>query len=341
MDSTTLSAVQERLASGRGKEAVALLDAASHAAPNDSRLAHDRLLISTLFGKPGDCRTALDGMTGLIDRLDGIPTTKEDLAVLSRDLAEVAPLLLARFGGEEFGMQIPPVAEQVYRLLSAAAALPHDHDTSLHLAHARDLIWTYDDPRTHTTRYIYRPRSPHTVQIEPTNRCNLKCTMCPRTTAMQRPLVDMPIEDYARLLAGWSWARPMFKTHVHTFGSTIMDFSWPGFVKLFFLGEILMHENFVELVRTTHARGAAVMPMTNGALLIRRSIRRKIVESDMTGLGISLDGIDAASYEAVRTGASWLASAMQSLRCATSLKPQAADRPSRCTSTRWSPRGRA
>jgi hypothetical protein len=129
--------------------------------------------------------------------------------------------------------------------------------------------------------------------------------MCPRTTAMERPVIDMPLDTYTTLLAGWSGASPVFETRVHCFDSARLVFRWPGVVKLFFLGEILMHESFVELLRATRERGAAVMPMTNGALLVRRSIRRKIVESDMSHLGISLDGIDADSYETVRTGARW------------------------------------
>jgi len=305
MDSTTLSAVRDCLATGRGKDAVALLEVASRASPDDPRLAHDRLLVATLFGNPADGRMALNAMTGLVERIGTTAAGAADLAILSRDLADVVPLLLARFGSEELAVHIPPVAEQVHRLLAAAALLPHDPETAALLARADALIWRYDDPRTRTRRYVYRPPSPHTVQIEPTNRCNLKCTMCPRTTEMQRPLVDMTVEDYAQLLAGWSGARPGFKARVHSFSSAVMDFTWPGFVKLFFLGEILMHESFIDLVHATRARGAAVMPMTNGALLVRRSIRRKIVDSDMTHLGISLDGIDAASYEAVRTGAAW------------------------------------
>jgi hypothetical protein len=305
MDLATTSAIRDCLGTGRGAEALALLETASTASPSDPRIAHDRLTASILFGTPAAGRNALDHMLGLVDRLRGTGTTPEAMATLARDIADVMPLLLARFGAEDLVGHLPAVSGSSRRLLTAAATLPQDGETAALNRATLDLLWVHDDPRVGATRHVYRPRSPHTVQIEPTNRCNLKCTMCPRTTAMQRPLIDMSVERYAELLAGWSGALPRFKVRVHAFGPTHLDFSWPGFVKLFFLGEILMHENFVELAKATRERGAGTTVMTNAALLVRRSIRRKIVESDIQHLGISLDGIDEASYAMVRSGATW------------------------------------
>jgi radical SAM protein with 4Fe4S-binding SPASM domain len=275
------------------------------ASPSDPRITHDRLTTSIVFGTPKAGRDALDHMIGLVERIGETGTSPEAMTTLARDIADVMPLVLARFGGEDLVGHLQAVAEISRRLLTAAAALPQDGESAALNRATLDLLWTYDDPRTRTTRHIYRPRSPHTVQIEPTNRCNLKCTMCPRTTAMQRPLVDMPFDRYVELLAGWSGALPKFKARVHAFGPTHVDFAWPGFVKLFFLGEILMHENFAELAKATRERGAVPVVMTNAALLVRRSIRRKIVESDIQHLGISLDGIDEASYATIRSGATW------------------------------------
>lgn len=305
MDEAAANAVRERLGTGRAREAATLLAEAARASPKDPRIAHDRLVVTTLFGTPAEGRAALDDLATLAGRYGESGPTSDAAADFARDLVDLAPLVLARFGAEELAEHIPAVAERTRYLLTFAGGLPQNAAVSARRLDALDLLWTYDDPRLGVTRHVYRPPSPHTVQIEPTNRCNLKCTMCPRTTAMQRPLIDMTVEQYAELLAGWSGAAPKFKLRMHAFGPDPLDFTWPGFVKLFFLGEILMHEDFDGLVRATRNRGAAVMPMTNGALLVKRSIRRKIVESDIQQLGISLDGIDAASYEAVRTGASW------------------------------------
>jgi hypothetical protein len=304
MNEATGVAVRERLGTGRTGEAIAILEAESAISPHDHRIAHDRLLVATLFGPPEPGRAALDHLLSVVEKASG-----RDPAMAGQihdDLVDLAPLVLARFGTEDLAvLYMPPVAQRIARLLGLAARLPQSGESVARREKVDGLIWTHDDPRTGVTRHVYRPRSPHTLQIEPTNRCNLKCTMCPRTTAMQRPLVDMSVERYARLLEGWSAVSSKFQIRVHAFGSVSMQFTWPGFVKLFFLGEILMHEDFDRLVHKTVSRGAAVAPMTNGALLVRRSIRRKIVESEIATLGISIDGIDAAGYAAVREGATW------------------------------------
>jgi hypothetical protein len=306
MDPSRLAESREHLESGRGSDAAELLESASRMAPLDSRLAHDRLAITLLFGTPGEGRRALDHAVSVVESQHEA-NTNNDVEQVARDIAEVAPLALARFGAEDHVQHVAGVVRSVERLLRVTGSLTRDDRTRALCRDVLDLLWVHDDPRVGATRYVYRPRSPHTLQVEPTNRCNLKCTMCPRTTAMRRPPADMSVETYAQLLEGWSGAAPRFGMRIHAFGSSPLEFSWPGLVKLFFLGEILMHDNFAELVRVTRRRGAAVMPMTNGALLIRRSIRRKVIESDIQQLGISLDGIDAASYEAVRTGAAWAA----------------------------------
>ena len=72
-----------------------------------------------------------------------------------------------------------------------------------------------------------------------------------------------------------------------------------------YLGEFLMHPDFEAFVEVARARDCGMGIQTNGVLLARSSIRRRLLSARPPGLAISIDGFSAESYEAVRAGSRW------------------------------------
>lgn len=131
------------------------------------------------------------------------------------------------------------------------------------------------------------PEFPPRVQVEVTNRCNLRCIMCTRNQ-MRRPPCDLSM-THLRKIADECSTEP---------GSGLM---------LFFLGEPLLHPELEEMIRyiasvrmrTPVATGFAVQ--TNGMLLSRDRARR-LLEAGLRDFYISLDALDG-DLERIRRGA--------------------------------------
>ena len=112
---------------------------------------------------------------------------------------------------------------------------------------------------------------PRIIGIEPTNRCNLNCLMCPRAywDKEDNRLGDMPLDLFeAKIL-------PYLKK-----SQTII---------LQCLGEPLIADNFFEMLKRTKEKGCRVQFNTNGLLL--KETAKRLVELDVDGVTISIDGI--------------------------------------------------
>jgi MoaA/NifB/PqqE/SkfB family radical SAM enzyme len=107
------------------------------------------------------------------------------------------------------------------------------------------------------------------VNIEVTNRCNLKCIQCPTTDAMRRP---QGLLDYA------------------LFEKIVEENPQLEFVLLFQWGEPFLHPRVLDMVRACSKRGIRTMLTSNGTLL-RPALRREILESGLTRLTFSVDGV--------------------------------------------------
>lgn len=131
------------------------------------------------------------------------------------------------------------------------------------------------------------PRFPPKVQIEVTNRCNLRCVMCTRNQ-MERPLADFPFEAFQRIADECA-------TEPH---ATIV---------LYYLGEPLMHPRLVDMVRyLDEIKDNSPIPLafgvqTNGMLLTRQRAEQ-LIDAGLRSISISLDGL-AERHETLRPGA--------------------------------------
>lgn len=133
-------------------------------------------------------------------------------------------------------------------------------------------------------RDLTRPPLPHTLQIEVTGACNLRCRMC--LVRYRPPLgraASMSFAEFRRLLDALPW---------------VDDITLQG------LGEPLMEPDIFEMVAYASARGVKVGFNSNATLLTRRAGER-LLDAGLAWLHISLDGASAETFEFVRDGARW------------------------------------
>ncbi|MBF0296945.1 MAG: radical SAM protein [Magnetococcales bacterium] len=150
-----------------------------------------------------------------------------------------------------------------------------------------------------------RPDSPRQLQVEPTNHCNLHCVMCPRN-GMARPAGFLTIPVWETILAGWGHRhRQLTVSNILHPANLAFEVRQPGLIKLFFMGEPLLHHSLGELVRIAHVHGCRVAVQTNGVLLKNPKIRRTLLDAGLDQLFISVDGPDAVAYAGIRRGGEW------------------------------------
>lgn len=110
-----------------------------------------------------------------------------------------------------------------------------------------------------------------TLNVEITNRCNLRCVYCPVNRDMAREKRDMSYEAFCDLIE---------RTPTLT---TLLPFQW---------GEPLLHPRVFDMVRFAARRGMRTYLTTNGTRL-DADARRELLTSGLTRLTISVDGDDA------------------------------------------------
>jgi radical SAM protein with 4Fe4S-binding SPASM domain len=157
---------------------------------------------------------------------------------------------------------------------------------------------------------VWRPETaietPRHLQVEIVTRCNLGCIMCPRTVALARAASaeeeqawhrHMPYEEFLGLLNQF----PNLQT-----------------LSLHGIGEPLMHPRIFDMVAAAAERGIKARFTTN-ATLFDQSRCRRLIESGLHRLIVSIDGATAATYEAIRPGAKF-DRVLESLRVLTAMR---------------------
>lgn len=130
------------------------------------------------------------------------------------------------------------------------------------------------------------------LDIDPTNRCNLSCSMCPRTWYIQEGrrewnpserLGNMALDFYLRLIE--EGAAKGLKS-----------------VKLNFLGEPLLYPRLEEMVAAAARAGLWVMLNTNATLLTPERSER-LLKAGLSDIFFSFDSPYPEAYEKIRVGA--------------------------------------
>ncbi len=124
---------------------------------------------------------------------------------------------------------------------------------------------------------------PISVMIEPTNRCNLHCPLCPTGAGtLTRPAGEMTLADFRKILDSIG---PQLRT-----------------IYLWNQGEPLLNDSLPEMVRVARERGIYTITSTNGQLLGQSDMARRLVRSGLDEIIVSVDGMTPETYKKYRIG---------------------------------------
>ncbi len=134
-----------------------------------------------------------------------------------------------------------------------------------------------------TRRCVEVDYLPIKLDIENVSRCNFRCTMCVVSEWPKgRRADDMALEDFRRILD-------------EQYG--LLE------IKLQGIGEPLMQGgDFFSMIRYARARHIWVRSTTNASLLHLRENFKRLVDTDINEIQISIDGADAGTFESIRVG---------------------------------------
>jgi len=122
------------------------------------------------------------------------------------------------------------------------------------------------------------------LKIEPTNRCNLSCRLCPVNNAMKRERGDLKFSQFKLVFN-----------------------SVRGYIKkinLWNFGEPLLNVDIFKIVKYASSFGAKTTISTNSTIL-SKDIRDEILSSGLFRLIVCIDGADAQTHESYRIGSNF------------------------------------
>jgi len=123
---------------------------------------------------------------------------------------------------------------------------------------------------------------PITLQIEPTNRCNLRCSLCPVTEGLDRADADLELPDFKRIID---------ETRDHVLVLNLWN--W---------GEPFLNPSVYEMIAYAKQKGITVVSSTNGNLFTKGEEVGRLLASGLDLLTFSVDGISRNTYEKYRRG---------------------------------------
>ncbi len=119
---------------------------------------------------------------------------------------------------------------------------------------------------------------PSYIQIEPTNRCNQRCVMCPRNDKLDVPIGDMNLEDFKKIINKLPTVRNLLLNG---------------------LGEPLLNKDLPRMINYASSRGINVSINSNCAL-INKSLAKELIKSGLVLIKISMDSSDSQVYQSIR-----------------------------------------
>jgi radical SAM protein with 4Fe4S-binding SPASM domain len=140
------------------------------------------------------------------------------------------------------------------------------------------------------SRLLRRPivwGRPFSLNLEVTNHCNLRCRECPSGQGtLTRPKGYLKYDDFV------AWLGQFQDRLVH--------------LTLYFQGEPFLHPDLLKMVAHAHQQRIHVQVSTNGHFFTDDETCRRIIDSGLGTLIVSLDGITERSYRVYRQGGSLL-----------------------------------
>ena len=120
---------------------------------------------------------------------------------------------------------------------------------------------------------------PSRVNVEVTNHCNQRCTLCPRQE-FTRPLGFMAMDVFERVVAECAPQDTRLWLH--------------------FLGEPLLHRQLVRMIGLAKAAGVREVGLSTNAVTLHGALADALLHSGLDRLECSLDADDAAAYLRMR-----------------------------------------
>ncbi len=132
-------------------------------------------------------------------------------------------------------------------------------------------------------KYNLTPPLPIQVNIETTSVCNLQCPVCPTGDgSLKRDIPIMSFEVVKKII------------------DDIKSFT--GRVYLHNYGEPFMNKDLIKMIRYTKDAGMYVKLSTNGEFFYSKEFARKVVQSGIDYMFVSVDGKDQETHEKYRIG---------------------------------------
>jgi MoaA/NifB/PqqE/SkfB family radical SAM enzyme len=125
------------------------------------------------------------------------------------------------------------------------------------------------------------PNGPLYINVEATNACNLRCTMCSRDGSRKSGFMNL---DLFRRIIDQAPQAGVYE------------------VSLFLAGESLLHKDLPYMVEYTVDHGLESWLVTNGTLLTKEK-SQQLLDAGLDNIWISLDGDTKEDYESLRPGA--------------------------------------
>ena len=126
---------------------------------------------------------------------------------------------------------------------------------------------------------------PTLLWIEPTNKCNLKCVMCPNKNIDKDQLGFMKWDLYKKII-----------DEVSCFASSAY---------LLLAGESMLHKDIYKMIRYAKDNGIRPLLNTNGTLLAVERNRKMLLDSGIAHITFAFDGYNSETYERIRVGANF------------------------------------
>ena len=123
---------------------------------------------------------------------------------------------------------------------------------------------------------------PTHLQIEPTNRCNLKCPLCNVVTDAGRSRGEMGLDR--------------FKSILDEIGEYLL------FIQLWGFGEPFMSQDIFSMIQYAKNKGIKIITSTNGHFFEDQDNVDRLLHSGLDCLIFALDGADRETYEKYRSG---------------------------------------
>ena len=144
--------------------------------------------------------------------------------------------------------------------------------------------WIYRGNWWLVNKLHYVTRAPIHIDIESTNFCNLRCTMCPHS------------KDDFELTKGYF--------DYNLYKKIIKEISRSGVssIRLNVFGEPLLHKRLVDMVALAKEIGILEVMFTTNGLLLTPTKSRELVEAGLDYLIVSIDGATKETYERIRVG---------------------------------------